>query len=791
MLNHKIPMKLLSMTLLITLSAPCHLYANEKLNTTPFAMPDSTLWLEIVINGKPSGQLLSVDYHDGHYWLTAEQLDKIGLSILKKNTNEPLAIDQIDSITTTYNTELQQLLINVPTAWLPTQHFAANNIVSQTEPQSSLGILMNYDAYATLPQHNSAKTLSLWIEQRMFNHLGVLSNTGIYRKTFDGPANKNHDNRYLRYDTRWSFNDEKSMIRYTVGDIISGALSWSSAIRLGGIQLARNFSTRPDLVTYPLPEFAGSSAVPDTVDLYINNYKAGSQQVDPGPFTIETQPFINGAGKATIVTTDALGRKVSTDIPFYVTGELLAKGLTDYSFSAGAIRRHYGLKPTDYGTLAASGVISHGLHNWLTLEGRLEGAKHSISSGIGTNLRIGTFGVLNVSVSGSRANDNLDKKVTLPTDGKQVVMGYSYNNQLFSLNAQRTIRSKGYADLSTYKSSYHPSRRQDQLTGSINLNKFGNFGAGYFAVHDALNNKTRLFNLSWGKSLGYNTNFYASLNKEMSNHRYSSQFTLTIPLGKWGVSTLSSSRDTNKDWTTRANWSQAVSSDGGFGMNLAYAKHHNNNHDYLQADTTWRSDHFELKGGIYGQSHQFIPWVNMTGAIVAMNRDLYTTNTINDAFALVHTNGFADIPIFHENQLIGKTNHKGYFLVPSATAWYPTQLEIEPSSLPADTEIPQIIKKVSIREQSGLLVDFGIQRVNPVSFTLVDQQGHPLPKGSVINNLGDNQKNWVGTEGFVWLKNIDIDTTFTVLRADNGQQCQFRLPANKKSIVYADKQVCQ
>ncbi|MFP3374493.1 fimbrial biogenesis outer membrane usher protein, partial [Pseudomonas sp. SIMBA_068] len=79
----------------------------------------------------------------------------------------------------------------------------------------------------------------------------------------------------------------------------------------------------PDLVTYPLPAFAGEAAVPTSLDLFINGYKSSTTELQPGPYTLTNVPFINGAGEAVVVTTDSLGRQVSTTLPFYVTSSLL------------------------------------------------------------------------------------------------------------------------------------------------------------------------------------------------------------------------------------------------------------------------------------------------------------------------------------------------------------------------------------------------------------------------------------------------------------------------------------
>ena len=105
----------------------------------------------------------------------------------------------------------------------------------------------------------------------------------------------------MRYDTTWRFTDEQRLLTYETGDFVTGALPWSSSVRVGGVQLSRDFAVRPDLVTYPLPAFAGEAAVPTSLDLFINGFKSSTTELQPGPYTLTNVPFINGAGEAVVV----------------------------------------------------------------------------------------------------------------------------------------------------------------------------------------------------------------------------------------------------------------------------------------------------------------------------------------------------------------------------------------------------------------------------------------------------------------------------------------------------------
>ena len=111
----------------------------------------------------------------------------------------------------------------------------------------------------------------------------------------------------------------------TVGDVISDALSWSTSVRMGGISYGRDFSLRPDLVTGRCRRFP-ARRLSRPRSIFINGYRSGSTRLQPGPFTLTNLPYINGAGDAVLVTTDALGRQVSTTLPFYVSSDLLKQG---------------------------------------------------------------------------------------------------------------------------------------------------------------------------------------------------------------------------------------------------------------------------------------------------------------------------------------------------------------------------------------------------------------------------------------------------------------------------------
>ena len=779
--------------------------------STSTTMPDTTLYLELVVNDRNFGSAVPISYRNNRYYLSQSQLRTIGLPISEPLAPE-IAIDNMAGVNVKYDGENQRLLINVPSEWLPKQQIEVTEQDDFNLAQSSLGALFNYDIYATQGYPYSSLThFSAWTEQRIFDRFGLLSNTGVYRTHF--PSNNNTDDAkgYIRFDTQWQKNDEEHLLRYSAGDLITGALPWSSAIRLGGIQISRHFAIRPDLITYPLPQFSGQAAVPSTVDLYIDNFRTQSANINPGPFVINNAPRINGAGQATIVTTDALGRQISTSVPFYVASTLLKPGVWDFSLSGGALRRNYAIRSADYGEMVASGVVRYGTTPWLTLEGRGDIAKEMHVIGGGVNFRMGLLGVLNSAYSISNTSNGAFNNVAEPLNtnnatsnrlpppaasrrgrGNQRSLGYSYSNAFFNLNAQHIISSDEYSDLANYKTPSLLSRRMTQLTGSLSLGSYGTVGSGYFDVRDALGEQTRLINISYSTSLLRNSNFYSALNRELGRKGYNVQLVWSIPLGPRGSSSISATRTNDNQWIQQLNYSRSAPSNGGLGWNLAYANSTNNNNQYQQADIVWRTSMMESRMGLYGNSNNYNYWGGLTGSLVVMNRSVYASNMINDAFALVSTNGFSNIPVSYENQLIGTTNAKGYLLIPTVASYYQAKFQIDPMNLPADVMLPNVERRLAIGERSGYLINFPIKRISAVNIRITDASGQDLPKGSAIYTTGNIPISYVGWDGMVYIEQVAQLNNLRIIRADNGTQCysQFKLKTTE-GIQDAGTTVCR
>uniref|UniRef100_UPI0028A5FBD5 fimbria/pilus outer membrane usher protein n=1 Tax=Pseudomonas soli TaxID=1306993 RepID=UPI0028A5FBD5 len=736
--------------------------------------------LDLLVNQVAKAELVPVQQRAGRLYLASEVLREAGVRLPGEPQGE-VALDDIPGLHSDYDSQNQRLLLQVPPAWLPDQQVGDRNLYPASDARSSFGALLNYDAYLN-DTDEGGSYLAAWNELRLFDDWGTFSTTGQWRQSFNGAQAQGRQG-FLRYDSTFRYTDEQRLLTYEAGDLVTGALPWTTSVRVGGLQLSRDFGARPDLVTYPLPAFAGEAAVPTSLDLFINGYKSSSTELQPGPYTLTNVPFINGAGEAVVVTTDALGRQVSTTLPFYVTSSLLAKGLSDFSVAAGSLRRDYAVRDFAYGPGVASATLRHGLSDYFTVETHAESAESLMLGGLGGNLRLGTFGVLNAAVTQSRFEGDT---------GQQLALGYQYNSRRIGFNYQRVQRHGDYADLSRVDSPYtRLSQRSEQATLSLNLDSYGSLGAGYFDVRAGDGTRTRLINLSWSKPLWRNSSLYLSANREVGDSQWAVQAQLVIPFDLHGTLAFSAERGKDGQDLQRVNYSQAVPVGGGLGYNLGYATGGNRD-DYRQADLTWRLQSVQLQVGAYGSSGEMTRWADASGSLVLMDAGLFAANRIDDAFVVVSTSGYADVPVRYENQQIGRTDRNGHLLVPYSSGYYRGKYEIDPMDLPADVLAPQVEQRVAVRRGSGYLLEFPLKRVMAASLVLVDGNQQELKLGSRVRHQESGVEAVVGWDGLVYLENLAPHNRLQVDKADGGQcQVAFDLPEGEGPIPLIGPLVCQ
>lgn len=713
------------------------------------------LELELIVNGRATGRIVSVTVAQDRYRLRSGDLIAAGLRIGANDGIVDLAT--LGGMRADYDAPRQRLYLTVSPELLPAQRIDEKPR-KMTPASYDMGALLNYDAYVS--GGGDKPRASLFHEARVFSRAGVVSTSGALRS--------GRGKSYIRYDSIFRRSDEATATTIEAGDVITRSLPWAPAVRLGGLQVSRDFSVRPDVVTYPLPAFRGSAALPSTVELIVGGQRIAGGAVDPGPFALETLPPINGYGEANLIVTDMNGRAVEQSLPFYVSSALLRPGLTDFAVAFGAFRENYGTRNFDYGGVAATASARHGVTDKLTLEIRAEIADDMSLAGGGAVVRLGHLGTLSGSYSRSFRNH------IAGGDGSQLTLGYDYQTSLFSIGIRHSRRSADYVDIGLLDSPHPGRERVTAATLSLSLGPAGTLGLGYFDIRRETGADSRLANASWSLPLWRGSRLQASASRLFQADQWSGAFTFSVPLGGRGGTLSGGLAGQSGDAAVwRADYSRPVPVAGGFGWN-ASAFGQRGNLDW-RGDVTWRTDPVQLRAGAYGAG-DVTGWFGASGSLVFIDNALFAANRVSDAFVVVNT-GTADIPVRYENQLIGRTDEDGRFLIPSASAWYAAKYEIDPLGLPADVKVGAVEQRVAVAAGGGHVVRLAVERLRPARAILRDASGAYIPAGApaAIDGAADTVVGW---DGLLYIDTIGAEHTprsIRVTQAD-GSVCTAIVP---------------
>ncbi|MFK3737710.1 fimbria/pilus outer membrane usher protein [Massilia sp. TN1-12] len=700
------------------------------------------LFLEVSINGQPTGIVASFMQGPKGLRSPVQNLVDLGLDPRRFGVagQEAFELDAVAGLRYRYDAAGQRIDLVLDDSLQAPQELRARRVQAPALPSGDAGrgLLLNYTLHG---QSGYGTAVNAITELRYFDANGVVSNTGaaVLRGTDTG---------YVRYDTTWVRADPVSMRSLEVGDVIAPSLSWSRAMRVGGIQWRRNFALRPDLLTYPVANYGGSAVVPSSVSLYVNGIRQYQSAVAGGPFQLRDIAGFNGAGQATVVTEDALGRTVTATLPLYVDTRLLETGLTDYALTLGAPRRAYGRKSFDYAaTPVAMGSLRHGFTDALTLEAHGEAGRGLVHIGAGSLVRLGQAGVLSTSVAGSAGR----------LRGAQASLGYQYVAQRFAIDAESLRSTRGYGDLGSLDDA--PAvRASDRLNLSVALAGGRNAGLSFINYKLPDQPAARIVSVSLGSQLVYGVqaslSAYRDLNRDEARGM---QLTLSFPLGGHaGGSAAAGSQ--NGVRTTNLSASGAPDFGGGFGWNVQRGTIGDRRYD--QAQVQYLGSAGQLSATTQSAGATRATTVELTGALVAMDGAVLPARYVGRGFALVST-GVADVPVLQENRMIGRTDGAGRLLVPDLIPYTRNEIGIDVTALPADMRVASTRAAVVPRQSAGVAARFALERYAAATVILHGAGGKPLPVGTKVV-LEGGPETVVGYDGIAFVEGLKPNNRLVV-----------------------------
>ena len=710
-------------------------------------MAPNELYLEVTVNAESTGLILRFTQVGKGLRSSVATLQQLGLDPARLGApgQAEVALDAIPGLSYDYDAARQSVSLQVADD-LRSPYRINARLAPQTPPSRvTPGAVLNYEAYAELGRTRRA---AIFNDLRYFNDSGVFSNTGTVNLGSD-------QRKYMRFDTFWSHADPETLQTWQAGDLISSSLSWSRAVRVGGLQWRKNFQLRPDLLTFPVASVDGTALVPSSLSLYVNGVQQYAASVPSGPFVLNQVAGINGAGQATLITRDALGRSVTTVLPLYVDTRMLAAGLSDYSVEAGAVRRDYGRRLFGYERqLVASASIRHGVSDSFTIEGHAELAAGLYQAGAGALVRLGQAGVLSGSLSASAGRSR----------GAQLGAGYQYMGPRFSIDVQSVRASAGFGDLASRDGS-PVVRAADRYTVSLPLPAGSSISSSYISYRTPGAPPSKLATFGYSATLLHGLFLNASLFQNV-RQREKRGFYVGLSMAFDNNLSISTSGSRQNGESGRSVSAQrAADFGGGFGWNLQAGTVGSNT--YRQAQVEYLGNDGRVSARTQSSSMGTASSLGAAGALVLMDGHVETTRQVGNGFALVSTGGVGNIPVLHENRQIGVTGRSGYLLVPNLNPYGNNQISISTDELDADARVPVTNMTVVPQQLAGVLAAFPVERYSAATVIVQGADGKPLATGMPVLHVQSGRQTVVGFDGIIFIDDLREQNQLQVGEGDS------------------------
>ena len=696
------------------------------------------------INGWPLRLTARFHEEDGRLSIPADQFEGIGFRpneawVTTIDGQRLVYLDQIPGVTWQIDMATQTIDITTPYELLKPNTLRLNPGVARVESRSNWGALFSYDIYgeySSRPRSDVyARTFSVNVEARIFSPLFMASTNGFYSIS-EGEA----EGEFIRLDSSVDFDNVEHAWRLRLGDSITTGPIWVRTVRFGGIQFGREFSLRPDIVTTPIPVLNQNVSVPSTVDVFINETRRYSQAVDPGALRVTDLPVTTGANRVRVVVTDQSGRRVELFLPLYTSTELLGRGLSLFNLEVGAERREYASESFDYGPAFASGGVSYGVSDRLTLRGYGAGSRHYWMGAAGATFSLGRLFLVDTAAMYSYRPEE---------EGWSLYGSVEHISGPLSLYGSYQHSSRGFRDLA---GNFGYTSFTDQVVASAGLllGRFGQVNANY-VLQRALDGETSsLVSGNYGLDL-----FRRQVNLNLSGY-YETELgdwgaivSISFPIGRraqgyaehsWRNGVMSSAANIRGDgFDDRLDW-EIAGEQGDF--------------DEVSAEAGWDGERIDMRFRA-AQSHgEYGFRGELAQSLVFMDGRLNLAGRIDDGFAIVEVENIPGVRVALENRPIGRTNENGRLFITGLNSYVANAISIDPLDLPIDASVGDTSIIVSPRYRGGLVARFPINQASAAIVVLQRADGSPPPVGATVALEGSDATAVVGYDGEVYVRGL-------------------------------------
>lgn len=578
--------------------------------------------------------------------------------------------------------------------------------------------------------------------------------------------------------------DRVTTQRRIIGDLSAESGDLGAAVYMAGFAIGRDFNLDPYVVHFPLPSLSGAAATPSTAAIYVNGVLVQRVDLPPGSFDLNHLPVTTGSANTQVIVTDAFGRSQVYSQNFYTSANLLSRGLTDYQFAVGLLRNDAFGNGDSYGPAAAIARYSIGVNDALTVGGRFEATPRVISAGPAIDFRL-PVGYVHVAASASRAQG---------LGGAALSFGYGYSSPRFAFNLSALSEGPYYASAGL-------SPWQDRPTSAISASMSWQMTRGrslslqYFRRHMRDSGTGDTISLSNAIPLNRGAALILGIERDRNSLGASSvaiTSTINFALGKATTASATARSGSLQDSSVDVERSPA----GKYGLGYSATYDPSLQHAF-NGTVTYRAPFGDAEldvANLHGSPTSGA--VRFAGGLVDAGGGVFATRPILSSFALVDVPNVRGVPVYLENQYVGKTNGAGKLLVPDLLPNFGNQVRIDDKDLPVDMSVQSLQKTIAPPDQGGAVVTFTSEAVRALRGTLLVKLAGAtvIPKYGELtlmqgaNTVADSA---LGVNGEFYFENVPQGRYRAVALFAQGRcEFEFRAPETAQPLTDLHALVC-
>jgi outer membrane usher protein len=518
------------------------------------------------------------------------------------------------------------------------------------------------------------------------------------------------DGRTVRGMTNLTLDEPAALRRTIVGDAYGNSAGLGGALLVAGLSIAREYSLDPYRLRSPLPGVTGFAPTPSTLQIYVNGALRREVQLPPGTYDISNLPVVSGAGNVQTVLKDAYGRSEVVSWRYYYTPTLLARGDTDYAYTAGFRRKGFGIESFAYGTPVLLARHRVGVTSALSLGARLDVGRDLVSGGPSATIGL-PIGTLDLEVAAS---------ADAGASGAAASAGYGFTSPWFGAGTLLRVLGDRYANgalaarddrpriqWTTYAGA--PVARRVSLTLSESLSRsrdaapsdtlslHADVALGYQAVLGLSGSRTRA-----GAAVAYDV--FAMLSWALAPRSTAEVGAQRGGSGKGADASIQ----------------RALPAGTGYGYRARVARTPTGDLVNAGVQAQWDHGRYELQWDrVAGRD---VGVASAAGGIVVAGGRPFLTRPVQDGYALVRV-GAPGVRVYQEGQEIGRTDARGDVLAPSLLPYYGNRLGIADRDVPVDFEIGAVEKVAAPPYRGAAVVRFPVSRLRAAQGRLVTDDG--------------------------------------------------------------------